>query len=117
MLGDTELGTALLSLPLILAGPLAGGAHAARAGADYRSIAFLGTYMTFPIIIALVAGTVGGVGALNDPRFDSVAGHVRGTIVLSWFLVLMRLAGWPLGAAFAQGFLTTEPSARAEHAP
>jgi hypothetical protein len=117
VLGDTELGTALLSLPLILAAPTAGGAHAARAGVDYRSIALLGAYVTFPIIITLVAGTVGGVGALNDPRFDSVSGQLRGTIVLSWFLVLMRLAGWPLGAAFAQGFLTTEPSPRAEHAP
>jgi hypothetical protein len=117
VLGDTELGTALLSLPLILAAPAAGGAHAARAGVDYRSIALLGAYVTFPIIITLVAGTVGGVGALNDPRFDSVAGQLRGTIALSWFLVLMRLAGWPLGAAFAQGFLTTEPSPRAEHAP
>lgn len=117
VLGDTELGTALLSLPLILAGPLAGGAHAARAGVDYRTIALLGVYMTLPIIITLVSGTVGGVGALNDPRFDSVAGQLRGTIVLSWFLVVMRLAGWPLGAAFAQGFLTTEPSPRAEHAP
>ena len=118
LLGDTELGTALLSLPLILAGPLAGGAYAARAGVGYRTIALLGAYMTFPIIITLVSGTVGGVGALNDPRFDSVAGQLRGTIVLSWFLVLMRLAGWPLGAAFAQGFLTAEPSSpRTEHAP
>lgn len=117
MLGDTELATALLSLPLILAGPLAGGAYAARAGADYRSIALLGAYMTLPIIVTLVAGTVGGVGALNDPRFDSVAGQLRGTIVLSWFLVILRLAGWPLGAAFAQGFLATESSPRTEHAP
>ena len=118
VLGDTELGTALLSLPLILAAPVAGGAYAARAGLDYRAIGLLGAYMTFPIIITLVAGTVGGVGALNDPRFDSVAGQLRGTIVLSWFLVLMRLAGWPLGAAFAQGFLTAEPSSpRTEHAP
>jgi hypothetical protein len=117
VLGDTELGTAILSLPINIAAPTAGGAHAARAGVDYRSIALLGAYVTFPIIITLVAGTVGGVGALNDPRFDSVAGQLRGTIALSWFLVLMRLAGWPLGAAFAQGFLTTEPSPRAEHAP
>ena len=117
MLGDTELATALVSLPLILAGPLAGGAYAARAGAHYRSTALLGAYMTLPIIVTLVAGTVGGVGALNDPRFDSVAGQLRGTIVLSWFLVIMRLAGWPLGAAFAQGFLTTESSPRTDHAP
>jgi hypothetical protein len=117
VLGDTELGTALVSIPLVLAGPLAGGGYAARAGLDYRTITLLGTYMTLPIIVTLIIGTFGGVSALLDPRFDSVAGQLRGTIVLSWFLVVMRIAGWPLGAAFAQGFLTPEPSARPEHAP
>lgn len=117
LLGGTDLTTALLSLPLILAGPLAGGAYASHAGVDYRSVALLGAYMTLPVIVTLVAGTVGGVGALNDPRFDSVAGQLRGTLVLSWFLVVMRLAGWPLGAAFAQGFLAPEPDTRAELAP
>lgn len=113
----TDLATALLSLPLILAGPLAGGAYAARAGVDYRAVALLGAYMTLPVIVTLVAGTVADVSRLNDPRFDSVAGQLRGTIVLSWFLVVMRLAGWPLGAAFAQGFLAPEVSARTERAP
>jgi len=117
VLGETELGTALVSIPLFLAGPLAGGGYAARAGLDYRTITLLGTYMTLPVIVTLIIGTVGGVSALLDPRFDSVAGQLRGTIVLSWFLVVMRIAGWPLGAAFAQGFLTPEPSARPEHAP
>jgi hypothetical protein len=117
LLGDADLVTALLSLPVILAGPLAGGAYASRAGVDYRRIALLGAYMTFPIIITLVAGTVSGVGALGDPRFDSVAGQLRGTIVLSWFLVALRLAGWPLGAAFAQGFLSPAAPTRTEPAP
>ena len=115
--GDTDLVTAVLSLPLILAGPLVGGAYASRAGVDYRSIALLGAYMTFPIIITLIAGTVSGVGALGDPRFESVAGQLRGTIVLSWFLVALRLAGWPLGAAFAQGFLAPATPKRTEPAP
>jgi hypothetical protein len=117
MFGDADLVTAVLSLPVILAGPLVGGAYAARAGVDYRRIAILGAYMTFPIIITLVAGTVSGVGALGDPRFESVAGQLRGTIVLSWFLVVLRLAGWPLGAAFAQGFLSPATPARTEPAP
>jgi hypothetical protein len=117
MFGDTDLVTAVLSLPLILAGPLVGGAYASRAGVDYRNIALLGAYMTFPIIITLIAGTVSGVGALGDPRFESVAGVLRGTIVLSWFLVALRLAGWPLGAAFAQGFLAPAAPTRTEHAP
>jgi len=114
LLGDTDLVTAVLSLPLILAGPLVGGAYASRAGVDYRNIALLGAYMTFPILITLVAGTVSGFGALGDPRFESVAGVLRGTIVLSWFLVALRLAGWPLGAAFAQGFLAPAATTRTE---
>ncbi len=114
LFGDTDLVTAVLSLPLILAGPLAGGAYASRLGLDYRRITLLGAYMTLPIIVTLVAGTVSSVGALSDPRFDSVAGLLRGTIVLSWFLVALRLAGWPMGAAFAQGFLAPEASERTE---
>jgi hypothetical protein len=117
MLGDTDLVTGVLSLPLILAGPLVAGAYASRAGFDYRTIALLGAYMTFPIIITLIAGTVSSVGALGDPRFDTLAGQLRGTIVLSWFLVALRLAGWPLGAAFAQGFLAPPAPTRTEQAP
>jgi len=117
VLGGADLVTAVVSLPLILAGPLAGGAYASRAGVDYRGIAVLGLYVTLPIIITLVAGTIAGVGRLNDPRFDPVAGQLRGTIVLSWFLVAMRLAGWPLGATFAQGFLAPERPTPAEQAP
>lgn len=63
-----------------------------------------------------VVGTIAGVGRLSDPRFDPVAGQLRGTIALSWFLVAMRLAGWPLGATFAQGFLAPERPTRAEQA-
>jgi hypothetical protein len=117
LLAPTALAGAVLSLPLILAGPIAGGAYASRAGADYRGIALLGAYITLPVIVTLVVGTVADVGRLNDPRFDAFAGQLRGTIALSWFLVAMRLAGWPLGAAFVQGFLTPEASTRAEQAP
>ncbi len=73
--------------------------------------------MTLPIIVTLVAGTIAGVGQLSDPRFDRFAGLLRGQIVLSWFLVAIRLAGWPLGAAFTQGFLTPETVTRAEQTP
>jgi hypothetical protein len=117
ILGGADLVTAVVSLPLILAGPLAGGAYASRAGVDYGRVAILGAYMTLPIIVTLVAGTVAGAGRLNDPRFDAVAGLLRGTIALSWFLVAMRLAGWPLGAVFAQAFLGPDVPARAEQAP
>jgi hypothetical protein len=117
ILGGADLVTAVVSLPLILASPLAGGAYASRVGVGYRQVAILGAYMTLPIIVTLVAGTVAGVGRLNDPRFDPVAGLLRGTIALSWFLVAMRIAGWPFGAVFAQAFLAPEASTRAEQAP
>ena len=112
-----DLVTAIVSVPLILAGPIAGGVYASRAGVDYRRVALLGAYMTLPIIVTLVAGTVANVGRLGDPRFDTLAGQLRSTIALSWFLVALRLAGWPLGAAFAQGFLAPESSVRAEQTP
>jgi hypothetical protein len=117
LLGGTDLVTALVSVPLILAGPIAGGAYASRAGIDYRRVALLGAYMTLPIIVTLVAGTVANVGRLGDPRFDTLAGQLRSTIALSWFLVALRLAGWPLGAAFAQGFLSPATGAHAEQTP
>ena len=117
LLGGADLVTALVSVPLILAGPIAGGAYASRAGVDYRRVALLGAYMTLPIIVTLVAGTVANVGRLGDPRFDTLAGQLRSTIALSWFLVALRLAGWPLGAAFAQGFLSPSTGTRAEQTP
>ena len=117
LLGNTTVATAVVLLPWLLAGPLAGGAYAARAGADYRSILLLGGYVTLPFFISLVLGTIADVGRLNDPRFDPIAGQMRGAIAISWFLVAARLAGWPLGAAFAQGFLTPEPEARRQPAP
>jgi len=56
LLGGADLVTAAASLPLILAGPLAGGAYASRAGVDYRRVAILGAYMTLPIIVTLRRG-------------------------------------------------------------
>ncbi len=117
LVGDTALPTAVVLLPWILAGPLAGGAHASRAGVDYRGVAILAAYVTLPFFVSLVAGTIADVGRLNDPRFDTIAGQVRGAIAISWFLLILRFVGWPLGAAFAQGFLTPETAARTERAP
>ena len=111
-----DLASAALSLPLIVAGPLAGGAYAARAGADYRRIFLLGAYVTLPIIVTLLAGTVTDVRLLNDPRFAAFAADLRVRIVISWFLVAVRLAGWPLGAAFAEGFLSPVAPRRPEAA-
>ena len=114
LFGGADLVTALVSIPLILAGPITGGAYASRAGVDYRRVALLGAYMTLPIIVTLVAGTLANIGRLGDPRFDTLAGQLRSTIALSWFLVALRFAGWPFGAAFAQGFLAPEAPARPE---
>ena len=117
LLGSTTVANAVVLLPWLLAGPVAGGAYAARAGVDYRGIVLLGAYVTLPFFVSLVLGTIADVGRLSDPRFDPIAGQMRGAIAVSWFLVAVRLAGWPLGAAFAQGFLTPEPEARREPAP
>lgn len=117
LLGENALATAVVLLPWILAGPLAGGAYASRAGIDYRGVALLGAYVTLPFFVSLVFSTVSDVGRLGDPRFDPIAGQVRGAIAVSWFLLLLRWAGWPLGATFAQGFLTPEAGARSEQAP
>lgn len=111
-----DLAAAALSLPLILAGPLAGGAYAARAGVDYRRVALLGAYVTLPIFLTLVAGTVTDIRLLNDPRFAAFTAELRVRILLSWFLVALRTAGWPLGAAFAEGFLSPATPRRAEPA-
>ena len=106
LLAAPDLAAAALSIPLIVAGPLAGGAYAARAGVDYRRVALLGAYVTLPIFLTLVAGTVADVGRLSDPLFAAFTADLRVRIVLSWFLVALRLASWPLGAAFAEGFLS-----------
>ena len=116
LLGENTLGTAVVLLPWILAGPLAGGAYASRAGIDYRGVALLGVYVTLPFFVSLVFSTVSDVGRLSDPRFDPIAGQVRGAIAVSWFLLVLRWAGWPLGATFAQGFLTPEAGAPREQA-
>jgi len=117
LLGENPLATAVVLLPWILAGPLAGGAYASRAGVDYRGVALLGAYVALPFLVSLVFSTVSDVGRLSDPRFDPIAGQVRGAIAVSWFLLVLRWAGWPLGATFAQGFLTPEAGARSEPAP
>lgn len=117
LLGESAILTALALLPWILAGPLAGGAYASRGGVDYRGVALLGAYVTLPFFVSLVFSTVSDVGRLSDPRFDPIAGQVRGAIAVSWFLLVLRSAGWPLGATFAQGFLTPEAGTRSEQAP
>ncbi|HEV8228996.1 MAG TPA: hypothetical protein VGQ86_03480 [Candidatus Limnocylindria bacterium] len=117
LLGDNVLATAIVSLPLVLAGPLIGGAYAARAGLGYRTILLIALFLGSPFIITLLAGTVADLGRLGDRRFDAVAGQLRAGIALSWFLVTLRVAGWPLGAAFAQGFLTPEARASSETTP
>ena len=117
LLGENALATSVALLPWILAGSIAGGAYASRAGIDYRGVALLGAYVTLPFFVSLLFSTVSDVGRLSDPRFDPIAGQVRGAIAVSWFLLLLRWAGWPLGATFAQGFLTPEAGTSREQAP
>ncbi len=109
-LGEGDLATTLVSLPLVLAGPIAGGIYAIRQRVVYRDIGLLALFLALPSIVTLLIGTAVDVGRLGDRRFDSAAGQIRATIILAWLLVALRIAGWPLGALFAQAFLPGPPA-------
>lgn len=117
LLGEGDLATTLVSLPLVLAGPIAGGIYAMRHGVSYRDLALLATYLALPSLVTLLSGTAAEMGRLRDPRFDSVAGQIRATIALAWLLVLLRIAAWPFGAVFAQGFLSASAEAESNATP
>ncbi len=100
------LAIALVALPLIIAGPLVGGAYAARRGAALSGIALLALYLTLPPLISTFLRTPVDLNRLGDPRFVAIAGQIRTTVAVDWLLVLVRFAAWPLAAAFVLGFLT-----------
>lgn len=92
----------LLSLPDLLAGPIAGGIYAAQRGAGYVALLAVGVLLALPSAIAqlLLARTQIAL----DPG-------LRGTFAVLFMLLAIRVAAWPLAAAFAQGFLTPPPTA------
>lgn len=104
-LRGSDMATALISLPVVVAGSLAGGVYAARSGVPYGQVFILGLFLALPSLLTLLVGTSAEVGRLSDPRFAAAAAQIRSRIALSWLLVAFRVGTWPLGAAFARGFL------------
>lgn len=101
-----DIRTVVLSLPDLLAGAIAGGIYAARRGAGYLGLILVGALLAIPTLIAQLAIMPAQVA--RDPA-------VRGSFAVLFMLIALRIAAWPLAAAFAQGFLTppeTEPSVR-----
>jgi hypothetical protein len=90
-----------VSLPELLVGPVAGGMYAATRGAGYLGLLLVGIGLALP---SAIAQTVLARGQLAlDPA-------ARGAVAAAFMLLALRIAAWPLAAAFVQGFLT--PSER-----
>ncbi|MEK6620683.1 MAG: hypothetical protein AABZ26_06905, partial [Chloroflexota bacterium] len=100
-----DLRDVAVQLPGLLVGPVAAGIYAARNGAGYLSILGIGVALAVPSTVAQLALTRAAVATRPDDEL------LRASIVVGWFLLGLRVAAWPLAAAFAHGFLTpAEPS-------
>lgn len=86
-----------LSLPDLLAGAIAGGIYAAQRGAGYVGLLAVGAFLAAPSLIAQAAIMPSQVA--RDPT-------LRGSFAVLLLLIGIRVAAWPLAAAFVQGFLT-----------
>ena len=91
----------LVSLPDLLAGPIAGGIYAARRGAGYLELLLVGILLALPSAIAQI---------LLARTQVALEPGLRGTFAVLFMLLAIRVAAWPLAAAFAQGFLTPPAS-------
>jgi hypothetical protein len=92
-----DIRTVLLSLPDLLAGAVAGGIYAARRGAGYLGLLVVGALLAVPTLLAQLA--IMPAQLARDPA-------VRGSFAVLFMLIALRIAAWPLAAAFAHGFLT-----------
>ncbi|MBI2323356.1 MAG: hypothetical protein HYU87_00100 [Chloroflexi bacterium] len=92
-----DVRAVLVSLPDLLAGPITGGIYAARRGAGYVELLVVGALLALPSAIAQI------VLARSQLALDP---GLRGTFAVLFMLLGVRVAAWPLAAAFAQGFLT-----------
>lgn len=95
-----DIRTAAVSLPDLLAGPIAGGIYAAQRGAGYVGLLAVGLILALPSALALPIAARGQ----TDPS-------LRGTFAVLFMLLGLRIATWPLAAAFVHGFLTPSASA------
>lgn len=101
-----DLRTVLLSVPDLFAGAVAGGVYAARRGAGYLGLLLVGALLAVPTLIAQLAIMPAQVA--RDPA-------MRGSFAVLFMLIALRVAAWPLAAAFVHGFLTApeaEPTVR-----
>lgn len=91
-----DVRTVLLSVPDLFAGAIAGGVYAARRGAGYLALLAVGAFLAVPTLIAQVALVPAQLA--RDPT-------ARGSVAVIFMLVALRIAVWPLTAAFVHGFL------------
>ncbi len=92
-----DVRSVALSLPDLFAGAIAGGIYAARRGAGYVGLLVLGAFLAIPSLIAQAALMPSQVA--RDPT-------LRGSFAVLFLLLALRIAAWPLAAAFTHGFLT-----------
>jgi hypothetical protein len=92
-----DIRSVTISLPDLLAGPIAAGIYAAQRGAGYVGLLVVGVVLALPSAIAQAALMRGQVA--SDPG-------LRGTFAVLFMLLGLRIAAWPLAAAFTHGFLT-----------
>lgn len=91
-----DIRTVLLSVPDLFAGAIAGGVYAARRGAGYLGLLAAGAFLAVPTLIAQVALVPAQLA--RDPT-------ARGSVAVIFMLVALRIAAWPLAAAFVHGFM------------
>lgn len=91
-----DIRTVLISLPDLFAGGVAGGIYAARGGATYMGLLAVGALLAVPTVIAQLALMPAQIA--RDPA-------VRGSFAVLFMLSALRIAAWPLAAAFVRGFM------------
>lgn len=95
-----------LSVPTLFAGAVAGGIYAARRGAGYIALLLVGAFLAVPSLLAQAVLMPAQIA--RDPS-------LRASFAVLLLLSGLRIAAWPLAAAFARGFLT--PPADAPSVP
>lgn len=97
-----DVRAVLISLPDLLVGSIAGGVYAAQRGAGYVALLAVGALLAVPSLVAQLA--LARVQGASDPS-------VRAAYAVLFLLLAVRIAAWPLAAAFVHGFLTPPESA------
>lgn len=92
-----DVRTVVLSLPDLFAGAIAGGIYAARRDAGYVGLVLVGAFLILPSVIA--QAIVAPSQIANDPS-------LRRAYAVVVLLDGLRIAAWPLAAAFVHGFMS-----------